>query len=592
MKTPYVILFLVVAGLVASAAGAYAQGGGPVVNANGIVSAATYKPVGLPDDEIAQGGFFAIFGQNLGPNPPVAATSWPLPTAAGLGGTIVEVTEQASGRMLKAIVLYASPNQVNAVMPSSVSPATVNVVVRNAQTGLSSPPRTVKVVTSNFGVFTANAQGNGQAAMHNFYVGAAMRLNNVLDAVTPGQVGVLWGSGLGAVNYEEQNPPPSDIQKLKVNTPIEVWVGGQKSPQILYQGRSGSNAGVDQINFMIPSGAQGCFVPVVVKTIAYAADGTATVTAISNAGTIAIAPSGGACGDDQISFTGMTAQSVTANGVKNGHIILARMTDYGTSGTASVSDTAWADFYKLDYAGLLQWRGQMPISSYGSCIVTTFAGSAPPAFTMPYVSPGNYSDLANPTWLNAGSSLTVTAPDGRTMTLTAQNSATAGHYTAVNGLFGAPSDFYGSGVYALSSSGSTAANGLPAFSVNPIAIPAPFSTIQVNGRNLSETSLITRQTPLEIRWSGGGPFVSITGKSVVATPQAAGAIFTCTATGDAGRFTVPPEVLQALPAGTDGSVGTLMVGTWTAPKTFSVPGLDIADVTSAFTSSKTVTYSN
>ena len=39
----------------------------PVVSPGGVLNTASFTPDGLPNSGIAQGSFFAVFGQNLGP---------------------------------------------------------------------------------------------------------------------------------------------------------------------------------------------------------------------------------------------------------------------------------------------------------------------------------------------------------------------------------------------------------------------------------------------------------------------------------------------------------------------------------------------
>ena len=45
---------------------------------------------------------------------------------------------------------------------------------------------------------------------------------------------------------------------------VEVFVGTQAA-KVIYAGRSGCCAGVDQINFEVPASLSGCYLPVVVR---------------------------------------------------------------------------------------------------------------------------------------------------------------------------------------------------------------------------------------------------------------------------------------------------------------------------------------
>ena len=55
---------------VSQAAGATNTAPGPIVNPNGIVNAASFISANLPAGSIAQGSFFSIFGNGLGPDNP------------------------------------------------------------------------------------------------------------------------------------------------------------------------------------------------------------------------------------------------------------------------------------------------------------------------------------------------------------------------------------------------------------------------------------------------------------------------------------------------------------------------------------------
>jgi uncharacterized protein (TIGR03437 family) len=91
-----------------------------------------------------------------------------------------------------------------------------------------------------------------------------------VNAAHPGDQLVIWGTGLGA------DP----------TAPVQVRVGGVVAI-VGSQGRASCCSGVDQIQFTVPDGVPGCYVPVAVQTSG----------GISNFATISIAPSGSACSD-------------------------------------------------------------------------------------------------------------------------------------------------------------------------------------------------------------------------------------------------------------------------------------------------------
>lgn len=90
--------------------------------------------------------------------------------------------------------------------------------------------------------------------------------------------------------------------------------------------------------------------------------------------------------------------------------------------------------------------------------------------------------------------------------------------------------------------------------------------------NSDAAKTVTRAQGLQINWSGGQPsgYIQIIGQSVVtATPTIVGQ-FQCFVPQSAGTFTVPPYVLNALPAGS----GTVDVESFTGNVPFTVSGIE------------------
>lgn len=95
---------------------------------------------------------------------------------------------------------------------------------------------------------------------------------------------------------------------------------------------------------------------------------------------------------------------------------------------------------------------------------------------------------------------------------------------------------------------------------------------------MASISSVTRSQGVTVNWTGGGTstYVTISGSSAATiNGQFTSVAFTCNAPVSAGTFTVPPPVLLALPAGN----GSLSVGNYTNPQTFTASGLDLAFVT-------------
>src|SRR5689334_11828885 len=86
----------------------------PTVIVAAVTNSASYAPSGPDKNWIAQGSLFVVFGSNLGPARIEHSSSFRLPFS--LAGSSVQV--QVGGSTVDAIMIYASANQLAAVLPS------------------------------------------------------------------------------------------------------------------------------------------------------------------------------------------------------------------------------------------------------------------------------------------------------------------------------------------------------------------------------------------------------------------------------------------------------------------------------------------
>ncbi|MFN0169227.1 MAG: hypothetical protein ACKV22_22615, partial [Bryobacteraceae bacterium] len=256
--------------LLASPAGA-----APEIRA--ILNAASYAVPPLPNSGIARGSMFVVFGTELGPDDLRQAAGFPLPTT--LGGTSIRVTVGATS--VDALLVYAWTTQVAGILPSG-TPEGIGLmeVTYNGHAGQAGAFR---VVRSSPGILAQNQAGGGQALAQNFNSATDQPRNSLSRPARSGQVVTLWATGLGPIpDNEAIVPAPRDL-----NINLQVLVGG-KPATIRYKGRSGCCPGVDQIVFEVPSGINGCYVPLVVQVD----------SAVSNFTNLSVAgPDGGDCTD-------------------------------------------------------------------------------------------------------------------------------------------------------------------------------------------------------------------------------------------------------------------------------------------------------
>jgi uncharacterized protein (TIGR03437 family) len=522
-----------------------------------VVNAASYALTALPNSGIAQGSIFIVFGSNMGPAALTFASGFPLPTTLpASNGTSVRVT--VSGTTTSAYVVYTRADQLAAIMASNTPAGTGTLTV--SYNGQTSAPAPVTVVANTFGIFAVNQQGSGPGVVTN----AATQPSNPTNAANPGEVDVIWGTGLGPISGNDgAGPSPGNMPSL----PLQVWVGGVQAT-VQYQGRSGCCAGLDQINFVVPAGVTGCYVPVYV-TIG---------NTISNFVTMAIAASGRTCSDPVTGISSADLQTLSTTGsIRMGQIALSR-TSISTSipglGTLTMnSDNGSASFSRYDAATFLGGSVVAQPSVYGSCTVFSFQGTS-------------YTPTARPTPLDAGTAINISGPNGaKTLAkqATGSYSATLGG-GSIPGFPGGQPDYLIAGNY-------TANNGSGGTDVRAFtsAMTLPQPLVWSNQSNMT----VARALGQLITWTGGDPnsYVFITGTSVLSSPQV-GSTFVCIAQVSAGRFTIPAAVLLTLAPTPSGSQvgGFLAVGSTSTPVTFTASGLDKGVFSSTVLSGATVTY--
>ncbi|MEZ5396845.1 MAG: hypothetical protein R2724_29240 [Bryobacterales bacterium] len=243
--------------LVLTTGGVVAQGP-PSIAPNGVVNGASFRPADFPGAELAPGSLVSIFGTGLGPQGGVQATQFPLPEELGPIRTRVRINDQLMCRLL-----YVSDTQVNCQLPAGL--AGNHIRLRVVTSAGQSNEIEVPFGPNGCGLFTRARNGRGPLLAQNFEDAPnpqnRFRLNAGDNSARPGQIMVLWGTGLG-----ETTPPVDDGEPTPGQSPAaappEVFVGGVQA-QVQYAGRAPGFAGLDQIQIVVPPNApEGCAVPV------------------------------------------------------------------------------------------------------------------------------------------------------------------------------------------------------------------------------------------------------------------------------------------------------------------------------------------
>ena len=531
-----------------------------------VTNAASYVAAGLPGAGIAQGSIFVVFGTNMGPATLIQAGA-PRPTAAGLSGTRVRITAGAAN--FDAPMIYTSAGQVAAIMPSNVpvGPASV-IVLFNDQ---ASSPFPVAVVRFALGIFTLNSAGTGPGVVTD----ANYSPVTFTTAMNPGQVGIIWANGLGAVT------PAEDISGAitgAVLNPVqvEVFIAG-KPATVLYSGRAPGFTGLDQINFTMPD-VEGCAVPIAIRL--NGGNGL-----VSNFVSTSVARNGRVCRDR--GFTEADLQSAANGTVRFGVLSFSRSSQNqdipGLGPTIITTDVGSGNFFRFDYNTLIR-SSSVAQPPAGACTVSTFGGQNAP--TDPA--------LALITPLDAGGSLAVTGPKGaKTLarTLPGNYSATLGGggipgLPSIPGVPAAQPEYLDPGQYTVTGTGGADVGAFTA----QLTMPQP-----VTWTNAASIANVARNQNLLITWTGGvaDDFVIVSGSSFQTTPQAGGFLIFYERAG-AGQLTVTYWVLSTLPiSATISGVGTgqLSVGSASSnPPRFTASGIDIGVFSYSSSTGKGVNY--
>ena len=534
----------------------------PVIT--GVVNAGSNLAPGLPGAGIAQGSIFTVYGSNFGTGTCNQAVAFPLPTQV----CGVSLTVTVNGTSVAPLILgvYLG-GQINAILPS-LTPTGNNGTITVSYSGQTSAPLPIQVVSATFGAFTPSQTGSGQASVTYNSDGS---LNTIIHTLHPGDIGVLWGTGLGPIQGSDAVVPP--VGNLGSPT---VYVGNTAltlSSGLLYAGRSPQYPGLDQIDFTVPQGVQGCYVPIAVQTGGV----------VGNVGTIAVAAAGQNTCSDSVLGQDMINKLASGGTVNFGYIrmesTLATIAGIATSGSGSLGDDAFATF--SSFTPQTAYYAEYGVSS-GYCVSTQYYEGA-------------YTVLADLSLfnalLNAGSALSIQGP------LVAPGpfgnadppygyydiflSSTAAHY------------FYSGDNYSVSSTGGTNVGAFTASETTSIP------SVSFNG--IVNEQPVPRTSNLAVQWTFSnsnlqGVPVTIGGFSS-STDGSLYTSFQCTAPAGATSFSIPSWLLSTLPPSgtqTSGSfvypLGFIWVGQYNTPKTFTATGLDRGVITDAFFQGKNVSF--
>jgi hypothetical protein len=419
--------------------------------------------------------------------------------------------------------------------------------------GKTSAPNIVNVVKSQFGVFTQNSQGNGQAIAQVFASSTSVSLMGLTTPAQPGQVLVLYGTGLGGIGVADNQPPGA----VPVGSNVVATVGGKIIP-VQYAGRSPQFPGLDQINFQLPSDVPlGCYVP-------------ASVTAsgqVSQDFVLSIAASGAAACSHPLGLSTSAMAKLDSGGTLNVGLFQV-LRAYLALLNGSV-EGAGGLFDNVNVNGVFQMYNRIPVAfgavSYpaplNGCVAVDQVNTGT-GFTVP-----NFSLIGGTELIADQLIMSSDRPEGGLCIIFRQD--TGGYLRFSIAPILAPCS------WSISGSGGVDVGAFKA------TVTLPDNLSFDNQGNLANPP----RNALTIVWSGGtlaggNPIVTVFGNSTVVNvkdpSKSRGKSFYCAAPATAKGLVVPAAIMQQLPSSTAGdgetayaSLGITTGGfaTFTAPLT-------------------------
>jgi uncharacterized protein (TIGR03437 family) len=220
----------------------------PSLTGGNIVSAATSAA-----GPMAPNSWVTVYGSNLS----VTTRAWSDGDFlnGGLPFSLDGVSVILTGAPRLAYVGYVSPTQVNFLLPSNLTPGTVQVQVRNPAGISSQMPITVQANAPQ--LFTADGKYVLAAHLNGSFVGKG----GISPPAAPGETVILFGTGLGSTN-PALIPGQIPAQPASLTGTQQVTIGGAAAT-VVSAGIVPGSAGLYQLNVQVPATAADGDQPVV-----------------------------------------------------------------------------------------------------------------------------------------------------------------------------------------------------------------------------------------------------------------------------------------------------------------------------------------
>jgi uncharacterized protein (TIGR03437 family) len=214
----------------------------PQIASGGVLSTASYS-LNAP---LAPGMLVAIFGSNLtDAGQTYLASSFPWPTI--LGGTSVTI----GGELLPLYVV--TPGQINAMLPYDLAMSTTLPMVVTHGSAISAP-EPVSIVAAQPGIYTATQNGEGTGIVVIAHPDGSQVLAGGSNAASPGDVLVIYCTGLGTIAPRGVAGAPVAYPPLSwADNTLTVTLEGMNAP-VTFAGATPGYTGLYQVNATVPAG--------------------------------------------------------------------------------------------------------------------------------------------------------------------------------------------------------------------------------------------------------------------------------------------------------------------------------------------------
>ena len=236
--------------------------GSPPPLTTGILNAASQAP-----GQLAPGEIFTIFGLGIGPAPTGLQFDPSGKVATSLNRTQVMVND------IPAPLLYASPGQLNAIVPYETGISGI-ARIRVTSAGQVSGAWDVPLAGASPGIFTIGSTGAGQGAVLN----QDSSVNGAANPVARGSVIQIFATGEGQTSPAGQTGAVTGSAGGAPILHVTVTIGGIEAPLQFAGSAPDAVAGLLQVNVVVPQGApSGPAVPLVLSVGGVGSQGGVTI---------------------------------------------------------------------------------------------------------------------------------------------------------------------------------------------------------------------------------------------------------------------------------------------------------------------------